>query len=137
MAQTAKPRLLIMIAAAGAIAMISITAAQPPRPWDTPQGRACFERWIAESMAKLNAFNCNAEFNARKPWSLNKYGLLEGTPSPHSVHAPDDFPKHGNNKYWWMWDQWVPAGANGHWLYPERVGAKVESIGSFVLKCLG
>ena len=32
----------------------------------------------AEAMAKINAYNGGAEFNARKPYSINKYGLLEG-----------------------------------------------------------
>ena len=107
-------------------------------PWDTPVGQTCFERWIAVSMAKLNAYNGSADFNARKPWSINKYGVLEGNAQfgPHSVAAPDDFPQHGNNKYWWMWDQWVPAGANGRWVYDEWNLAGVESIQSFVPKCM-
>src|SRR5207237_5765023 len=51
-----------------------------PPPWDTPQGRACFERWIAYAMAKLNAYKGGEQFNARKPWSINQYGILAGNP---------------------------------------------------------
>jgi hypothetical protein len=69
-------------------------------PWDTPEGQACFERWIAEATRLFNAYNGSPEFSARKPWSFNKYGILEGSPyGPHSVHAPDDFPFFSNNKY--------------------------------------
>jgi hypothetical protein len=107
-------------------------------PCETPEGQACFERWIAISMAKLNAVDGSPEFNGRKPWSINRYGVLEGGPhGPHSVHAPDDFPEHGNNKYWWMWDAWTPAGFDGSWTYPEWNTAGIESVQSFVLKCLG
>jgi hypothetical protein len=88
-------------------------------------------------MAKLNAYNGSPDFNSRKPWSINKYGLLQGTPSPFSAYAPDDFPQFNNSKYWWMWDKWVPTGSNGYWLWPEWNGAKVESIRPYVSRCLG
>ncbi|MFE3226984.1 hypothetical protein [Nocardia sp. NPDC059228] len=109
-----------------------------PQPWETPQGQACIEKWIAVSMAKLNAFDGSPEFNARKPWSINQYGVLEGGPhGPHSTHAPDDFPEHGNNKYWWMWDHMVPVGPFGTWASPDWEAAHIESIQSFVKTCAG
>lgn len=112
--------------------------AQTPNPWETLQGQACFEQWIAVSMAKLNAYNGSADFNARKPWSINRYGVLEGNPQfgPHSVAAPDNFPQYNNNKYWWMWDAWVPAGPLGTWRYPEWNGAGIENIQTFVPACI-
>jgi hypothetical protein len=89
-------------------------------------------------MAKLNAVEGSPEFNGRKPWSINRYGVLEGGPhGPHSNGAPDDFPEHGYNKYWWMWDAWIPAGPNDSWLWPEWNTAGIESVRSFVLRCLG
>lgn len=114
------------------------TSAQAPNPWDTPAGQACFERWISESMAKLNAFNGTKEFNGRKPWSINQYGILEGGPAagPRSVYAPDDFKDHNNNRYWEMWDLWVPRGANATWGDANWDGAGIENIRSYVTRCV-
>src|SRR5207244_3014391 len=54
-------------------------AMPPGEPWNTPQGQACFDKWIQEAMGKLNAYkSANNDFNLRKPWSINKYGVLEG-----------------------------------------------------------
>lgn len=137
-------RLLYLVIALLIVSMsfalnLPITSAQGANPWETPQGQACFERWITESMAKLNAYNGNAEFNGRKPWSINKYGVLEGRPGvgPTSVGAPDNFPQYNNNKYWWMWDAWVPSNADGTWRYPEWNGAGIENIRTYVTRCVG
>jgi hypothetical protein len=45
-------------------------------PWQTPEGRACIEKWISAAMAKLNAYDGSEDFNARKPWRINQYGLV-------------------------------------------------------------
>jgi len=112
--------------------------AQTANPWDTPAGQACFERWISESMAKLNTYDGGDEFNGRKPWSINRYGVLEGNPQfgPRSVAAPDNFPQYNYNKYWWMWDQYIPTGPLGTWRWPEWNGAGVASLRPFVLNCI-
>jgi LCCL domain-containing protein/PAN domain-containing protein len=106
-------------------------------PWDTPQGQACFERWIAYAMARLNAYNGSQDFNGRKPWSINKYGVLEGNPQfgPHSVAAPDDFPRYNYNRYWWIWDHYNPD-PNSGWRVAEWNGAGIEGVASYVLRCV-
>ena len=91
------------------IAVVSGTAfAQKPNPWDTPVGQACFERWIADATSRLNKYNGDKEFNGRKPWSINRYGIVEGNPKygPTSVAAPDDFPRFNYNRYWWIWEHY-------------------------------
>lgn len=110
----------------------------PPPPWATPQGRACIDRWVSVSMAKLNAYDGGAQFNGRKPWSINQYGLLEGRrpAGPFSVAAPDNFRDFGNDRYAYMWANWVPSGPGGFWRYPEWNAAGVEPLQPFVLKCL-
>ena len=62
-----------------------------PEPWETPEGRACIDRWVTDSMSRLNRYQGNAQFNSRKPWSINKYGVLEGhhPGGPVSNGAPD------------------------------------------------
>lgn len=90
-------------------------------------------------MAKLNAYDGGPEHNARKPWSINQYGLLEGRrpAGPFSVAAPDNFDDYGNDKYAYMWAIWVPTGALGAWTWPEWNAAGIEPLQPFVLKCLG
>lgn len=107
-------------------------------PWETPQGQACFERWIAYAMAKLNAYNGGADFNARKPWSINRYGILEGRPpaGPTSAYAPDAFPRYNYNRYWWIWDHYNPEPGSGLWRVPEWNGAGIVGVQSYVAKCL-
>jgi fibro-slime domain-containing protein len=110
-------------------------AAQIANPWDTTQGQACFVKWINESMSRLNAYNGDAEFNARKPWSINQYGVTEGNPQlgPTSVYAPDDFAQHNNNRYWWMWDHYpnLDQWTDGNWR-----GAGVPLLRPYVSNCV-
>lgn len=88
-------------------------------------------------MARLNRYQGSPEFNARKPWSINRYGVLEGNRryGPTSVYAPDNFPRYHNNKYWWMWDIYVRS-VNG-WRVYEWNAAGVPDLRSFVLSCAG
>ncbi len=84
-------------------------------------------------MAKVNAFDGGSDFNARKPYSINKYGLLEGK-GMQSVAAPDNFRDYGNNKYWYMWDYWVPTSSG--WPWPQWNAAGVPPLRDFVNKTL-
>ncbi len=131
--------LFLLITLVASTLTVKKADAQAPNPWETPQGQACFEQWISVSMGKLNAYNGGSEHNGRKPWSINRYGVLEGRPGvgPTSVSAPDNFSsQYNNNKYWYMWDAWVPAGTLGTWTYPEWNGAGIESVRSFVTACV-
>ena len=106
-----------------------------PSPWDTAEGQICFESWIAYAMRKLNGYNGSAEFNARKPWSINKYGVLEGHSGsgPVSAYAPDGFSEYNYNRYWWIWDHYNPTPV---WKLPEWNGAEIEGVKSYVTNCL-
>jgi len=70
-------------------------------PWETPEGHACFEQWIRDAMAKMNAYNGSDDYNARKPWRINRYGVLEGNPKfgPTSAYAPNNWTKYNGNRY--------------------------------------
>jgi hypothetical protein len=108
-------------------------------PWNTPQGQACFEKWIQDAMGKLNAYKSpNQDFNLRKPWSINKYGVLEGGggKGPTSVAAPDNFRDYKFNRYWWMWDNYVQD-ANGRWNDANWNNAGVPSLRDYVMRCVG
>ena len=107
-------------------------------PWETPEGQACFEQWIREAMGRINTYQGGDEFNARKPWSINRYGILEGNPKygPTSVSAPDDFNQY-KNKYHYMWNYWhIPSGV---WPRPKMKDfyeSGVPHIRDYVLECI-
>lgn len=110
-----------------------------PEPWETPEGRACIDRWVTDSMSRLNRYQGNAQFNSRKPWSINKYGVLEGhhPGGPVSNGAPDDFAQYNYDRYRYMWAMWIPAGANATWIWPEWNAAGVAALHAYVQRCLG
>ncbi|MFQ5858678.1 MAG: hypothetical protein ACE5LU_24010 [Anaerolineae bacterium] len=112
--------------------------AAPGSPWDTPAGQNCFEQWIREAMSRLNAYDGDDEFNGRKPWRINRYGVLEGNPQtgPTSVAAPDNFAEYNYNRYWWMWDQY-PAESISDWRLPEWRAAQVPPLRAYVRNCVG
>ena len=80
-------------AVCGVYTGVSVAPSGSANPWDTAEGQNCFERWIAEAESRLNAYDGDDEFNARKQWHFNQYGLVEGNPEygPYSVAAPDNF----------------------------------------------
>ena len=105
-------------------------------PWETPEGRACFEQWIREATAKMNAYNGSDDYNARKPWRINRYGILEGNPKygPTSAYAPDNWSQYNSNRYWYMWDYWhAPSGV---WGKPDLNAAGVPHIRPYILRCI-
>jgi hypothetical protein len=103
-------------------------------PWQTPQGQNAIDQWIALAMAKLNAFDGGAEFNGRKPYGINKYGVLVGT-GIQSAGAPDNFASYGNNKYWFMWDNYIPSATTG-WTSPQWNQAGVPALHDYVNQVL-
>ena len=123
----------IVVFVSSILASVIPTLAQ--QPWDTPQGRTCFEQWIRDAMGRINRYNGNPDHNARKPWFINQYGILNGNPryGPTSTAAPDNFRQY-QNKHRYMWDYWhVP---NGYWRWSEWRAAGVPHIRNYVMNCL-
>ena len=106
-------------------------------PWDTAQGQGCFDRWIALTESRLNAYDGDDDFNARKRWHVNEYGLFEGNPriGPTSLAAPDNFSQFNNNRYWWMWEHY-PGDSVWDWDNPNWRGAQVPPLRPYVARCL-
>lgn len=105
-------------------------------PWDTTLGQNCFEQWIDVAMSALNGYDGSSSFNGNKPYSINKYGVLEGR-NFHSVRAPDDFgPVYHNNKYWFMWDFWNTWNPVSGWPNDAWDAAGVPSLRGFVNDCI-
>src|SRR4051812_6108919 len=104
-----------------------------PEPWETPVGQACIEKWIAVATAKLNSHVGSEEFNLRKPWGYNQYGILIGR-GISSPGMPDLFPEYGYNKYHFMWGTYPPDD------FPDTrdfAAAGVPHFHGFVLSCEG
>ncbi|MFC1959143.1 cohesin domain-containing protein [Chloroflexota bacterium] len=124
-------------AVCGVYTGVSATPGSGASPWDSAAGQNCFERWIQEATARLNAYDGTDGFNAHKPWSINEYGLIEGNPQfgPTSVAAPDNFGDYNNNKYWYMWDTYSH---DSIWEYKDENwrGAQIPPLRAFVLACL-
>lgn len=97
--------------------------------------QGCFERWITEAMSRLNAYNGDEDFNANKPYSINKYGQLEGRYF-HSAYEPDNFHQYNNSKYWWMWDHYTVESVSD-WSREEWRAAEVPALRPYMRQCLG
>jgi hypothetical protein len=118
-------------------ATLSRTALPTPaqNPWETPQGQACFERWIQEATARLNNADGGQEFNSRKPWQFNQYGLIVGR-GMHSNYAPDAWGQYRGNRYWFMWDLIdYTTGFGARW--PPWQAAGVPPLRPYVTNCAG
>ena len=72
-------------AVCGVYTGVSVAPGGSANPWDTAEGQNCFEKWIREFSNRLNAYDGTDDFNARKPWHINEYGLMAGNPpiGPH------------------------------------------------------
>jgi hypothetical protein len=104
-------------------------------PWEDPWGPYCFELWISESMARLNGFDGTPEFNSRKPWRINQYGMFLGRDS-WSNYEPDRWDQYDRNKYWWIWDHYTaynPVTGWNDWIWRD---AGVELIRTAVPRCI-
>jgi hypothetical protein len=98
------------------------------------------QQWIDVAMARLNSYEGSREWNSRKPWWINQYGILAGT-GIKSIRAPDDFAEYGYNRLWWVFAHYVrePDPVNGgyRWSYPEWNRAGVPDLREFVEAGLG
>lgn len=112
-----------------------ISAGDSRKPWETPEGQACFEAYIREVERRLNSYDGGPEHNGRKPWFINQWGVLNSRSGfgPTSDRAPDDFSRY-DNRYHYMWFYWhrtSPA-----WGKKELDGAGIPDIWEYVNNCL-
>lgn len=74
------------------------------RPWTSPAGRTCFQRWVRDTEARLNDNHGSDQYNRDKPFQINIYGLIS-FPRARSIFAPDDWnaPDVKRNRFAWLW----------------------------------
>ena len=127
---------LIMTAGAGLLLLVMWSGwSLAAQPWETSAGRACIDSYAREVGNRLNSYNGSDEFNARKSWFINQWGVLNGNRrfGPTSTAAPDDFHRY-RDKYHYMWFYWhVP---NGYWKKPDWRAAGVPHIRPYVAACV-
>jgi hypothetical protein len=105
----------------------------PDRPWEHPDGPACFEEWIAVATRTLNAFDFGSDGNAQKPWRINQYGVPVNR-FLRSEYAPDDWARYGGNRYWYMWANYDHGETRWGWEDWNRAG--VPLLRPYVLECV-
>jgi hypothetical protein len=140
--QPTKTWLRALVALAIGFLVMGATAAvsHAQQPWETAAGRACFEQWIAEATERLNAHSGDAEFNSRKPWRFNEYGLLVGR-GAYSNYAPDDWGRCSGNRYCYMWSLLDYTRGFGPrwpvWQAASNPPLWIPPLQSFVQECIG
>ncbi|MEZ5669399.1 MAG: LCCL domain-containing protein [Alphaproteobacteria bacterium] len=123
-------------AAAPALGLaIGGVAAQAQEPWATPEGRACIDAWTDHVGATLNAHDGDDEFDARKPWSVNRYGLFGGD-GIWSAFEPDNWTQFGADRAQWMWGNYTTEAQFPDWNNPNFNAAGLQGLRWFVRDCL-
>ena len=126
--------------AAAALAAMTLSAApasalSPLQVWATPEGRTCIDKWISTVTLLLNRHPGDANFNAGKPWRINRYGLLMNRLS-RSNYAPDDWTRYSSSKYHYMWghsrsEAQYPGSGNA-----GQNRARIPGLRYFVYQCM-
>ena len=107
-----------------------------PSPGRPLKGTRVLSNGSGMQWRQMNAYNGSDDYNARKPWRINRYGVLEGNPKfgPTSAYAPNNWTKYNGNRYWYMWDYWhAPSGV---WGKPDLNAAGVPHIRPYIQDCL-
>ncbi|MCB1496305.1 MAG: hypothetical protein KDJ86_10995 [Bauldia sp.] len=98
------------------------------------EGRTCTDQWIAEATRRLNIHDGGPRYNARKPWSVNQYGIVVGK-GIESAYEPDDWAEKGGTRETWMW---ATYSNEAEYPFGGMVGnARVPGYRWFMRQCLG
>ena len=104
-------------------------------PWQPPDGPGCFEQWISEFSRIVNRYDGSDEFNSRKPWRINQYGLFVGK-KIQSNYEPDDWVRYGANRYQWMWGHYDSELQWPDWKNSNFNQAGLPGLRYFVRACI-
>jgi hypothetical protein len=111
-------------------------AARAQEVWQLPNGPACIEQWINFAQRTLNAYGGDNEFNARKPWRINQYGLFTAQ-GIRSAYEPDNWAQFGANKYQWMWGNYTTEAQWPGWNNANFNASGLQGLRWFVRRCVG
>lgn len=106
------------------------TSKPPAEPWETPQGQAAIDAWINDVTKMMNDYKGSDEYNRRKPYGFNQYGLVIGG-GISSANPPDNFKEfYRNSKYCYMWNFYT-AGPDT-WTDPNWRTLRVPRLQDYV-----
>lgn len=114
-----------------------VAAAQDTTPWRTNEGRACIREWMELTLSRLNASDLGKDYNERKPWRFNPYGVLLGKDSWTNA-APDLFNRYENVEQWvWAHYNRNEAGRwTGSYGFFEKSTVSIPSCAAYTRDCL-
>lgn len=111
---------------------------QAPQIWQTAIGRKCLADWIRDTETKLNRFKGPPGYNARKPFRVNKYGLIIGSgPGDRGSFAPPDdwnHPSVRGDRFAWLWKNWRSEAAG--WHFGQRTKVPLIGFKYFIRRCI-
>ena len=114
-----------------------VAVAQDQTPWRTSLGRACIREWMELTISRLNASDLGRDYNDRKPWRFNPYGVLLGKDSWTNA-APDLFNRYENVEHWvWAHYNQNPAGVwPGSYGFFEKSSVSIQSCSTYTQICI-
>lgn len=110
-------------------------AAQSGEVWQTTEGRTCMQRWITQVAQVLNRHSGDADFNKRKPWSINQYGLFQAE-GLRADAVPDNWSQYGADIYHWMWARYESELERPSWDNVNFRDAGLKGLRWSVRRCL-
>ena len=127
-------RLLLALAAVVALCFVTfpVAAQNLERPWEDPNGPACFDLYFSTATAMLNAFNGSPAFNNLKPYGFSPWGHTLAS-NVVSTAQPDDWHQHGGNRNQYVWEVYSRA---GRWGNVNWDTAQIPHLHPFVLDCI-
>lgn len=118
------------------LAFTSLPAQAQQAPWQTAEGRACIDEWINHVAVTLNGYNGDAEFNSRKPWSVNNYGLFVGQ-GIASAFEPDTWAQFGADRAQWMWGFYTSEAQFPDWNNQNFDASGLQGLRWYAQDCTG
>lgn len=104
-------------------------------PFETSRGRLCLEQWITVATGALNTYNGDREYNSRKPWRVNRFGLFVGE-GMYSNYEPDNWLANGANRDTYMWNIYSDEARYPAWSLDILRMAFVPGLRYFVRQCI-
>jgi len=132
-------RLLLNLAAVAALCVTSfhVTAQNFERPWEDPNGPACFDLYFSTATTKLNAYNGSPAFNDLKPYGFSPWGHMLSR-AVIDTRQPDDWHQHGGNRNQYIWESTTlnVSTRSGRWGNLDWDTAQIPLMRPFVLDCI-
>lgn len=106
----------------------------PNAPWRSAEGKAAIQAWMDLATRRLNSSDLGRDYNERKAWWFNQYGLLMGQ-GIRSNYEPDLWPRYEGREHW-VWAHYSRNTYSGAWdgslSFWNRANPGIPSVKEFV-----